>query len=271
MKTLHVQVYSGLGSRMRAVVAAIAWGKLNNADITVHWPWNDPSERLGVFPAIFHDLFESPLSSVTMPGPDRTWPKEITEKGGGWLIRTCEPETVLAGTEPPDGWPYAELWQPSELVQEQVDLIDWPQGRVVGVHIRHSLAQPSTPPLAWFLGRMRELYDRHSVRFFLSCDTKQVERAVTDQFPDTLHLPRTYDYDRMGIARAAADLFLLARCDWMVGSYNSSFSELAGWLRGGKYLPGWGREGWMPGGSYEDARTPPNASEFAAWIDREQT
>ena len=77
------------------------------------------------------------------------------------------------------------------------------------------------------------------------------------EFPDILHINKSYLYDGIGIEKTAADLFMLKECDWMLGSYTSSFSELAGWMRGGAYRPGWGREGWLPGANYEDSMTPP--------------
>ena len=255
MTTLHVQVISGLASRMRAVLGAIDWAKRHGTGVRVWWPWRDRSEELGVFPAWFSDLFDSRCSEQRLQGPEN-WPKQITQvspDSDDCRVRTCDPETF--GVCHPE-WPHRDWWKPSESVRACIDSVKWPTGKVVGVHIRHALAQPTTPPLPWFLNRMREIRERHNVRFFLSCDAKSIQQAVCSMFPDTIHQERTYAYDGLGIRRAAADLFLLHRCDWMIGSYNSSFSELAGWLRGGAYLPGWGREGWMPGGRYEDARTP---------------
>lgn len=262
MKVLRVQTISGLASRMRAVIAGIAWARANNAIVRVCWPWQDKSETSGEFPVWFSELFDSPLAEERMSKPItgagwRAFPDPCPE---GWTIRFCEPEKLDVEHLDLTDWPYCKLWTPAALTRECMASVDMPAtGKLVGVHIRHSLAQNTTPPIEWFLNRMDEIKTRFPhVRFFLSCDAKVVEEQVVALYPDTLYQPRDYAYDRTGIARAAADLYLMQRCDWMIGSYNSSYSELMGWMRGGAYLPGWGRPGWMPGGRYEDGRTPPD-------------
>lgn len=260
MKTLNVQVLSGLGSRMRAVIAGIAWARAHGAKVRVCWPWADPSETSKEFPAWFSDLFDSPLEERRLEKPiiyGKEWPQQPLETADGWNVRFCEPEGLGVSQLDLTGWPFCELWRPARLVRDQIDAVAWPQGKVVGVHIRSALAQPSTPAVSWFLARMHAIRRDYAVRFFLSTDAPYVQEQVLREFPGTVHQERTFRYDQLGIARAAADLFLLQRCNWLIGSYNSSFSELVGWMRGGAYLPGWGRPGWMPGGRYEDAQTPP--------------
>lgn len=266
-KTLYVQTVSGLASRMRAVIAGVCWAKAHDAEVCVCWPWQDPSETLGVHPVWFSELFESPLREIRMPKPEREpkWRARPQECEDGWRIRFCEPEKLDVEHLDLTGWPYEKLWQPSRDVQQQIDTVTlhWPATPVVGVHIRHSLAQNTTPPVDWFLARMRSIRDDFPhVEFFLSTDALTVQEQVEKEFPGVLRLERTYQYDTLGIKRAAADLFLLKRCAWMIGSYNSSYSELAGWMRGGAYLPGWGRPGWLPGGRYEDGRTPAELEEL---------
>ena len=272
MKTLRVQTISGLASRMRAVIAGIAWAKARGATVSVCWPWEDKSEADGVFPIWFSDLWNSPLKEEQFlkPAVEGVWrrtPAEMPD-GSGWTCRLCEPEALNVSALDLTGWPYTELWQPSPLTKKMMASVASfrlkPEERIVGVHIRHSLAQSTTPPIEWFLRRMDLIKQQFPhVRFFLSCDAKVVEEQVLAAYPDTLYQPRNYKYDRIGIARAAADLYLMKQVDWMIGSYNSSYSELMGWMRGGKYLPGWGRPGWMPGGRYEDSLTPPVEAELA--------
>jgi len=261
MKHLKIQVFSGLGSRMRAVIGAIAWAKNNNATVGVCWPRIDKSEELGEFPVWFSELFDSPLPESQMERPEtggRYWPKSpgvtSASKDGEYLCRTCDPATIIDEDMSLDGWPYTEMWKPASEVESH--FIEIPN-RTVGVHIRHSLAQPGAQGVEWYISRMREIESEYDTGFFLSCDAIAVEEQVKAEFPDVIHIPKDYKYDNLGIKKTAADLFLLQRCDWMLGSYQSSFSELAGWMRGGEYLSGWGREGWLPGGRYEDSKTSP--------------
>lgn len=257
---------------MRAVLAGVAWAKARNARVCVCWPWEDPSETEKLFPIWFGPpllkdgdqrhayLFDSPLLQQTMQRPvkEGIWRRYPQEAADGWTVRLCEPEALEIDKLDLTGWPYPELWKPGPLVRSAIDSVKWPDGKVVGVHIRCALAQNTTPPIGEFLDRMAAIKAEFpNVRFFLATDAREIEDAVKARFPDAFCQDKGhYRYNDEGIARAAADLFLLRLCDWMIGSYNSSFSELAGWLRGGKYLPGWGRPGWMPGGRYEDARTP---------------
>lgn len=271
MRTLNVQVMSGLGSRMFAVIAGIAWSKVRAAGLRIHWPRRDTSESLGEFPCWFSELFDSPFQECRLSGPEN-WPKQISECTGGWRIRAWSPECFISDGESddlrihtvPDGWPYTALWKPSVAVLEHVHSVTWPDGKVIGVHIRKTNAQPSATPVEWYVSRIREIQNLYSVSaIYLSCDHPQPEQIIRENFPVVVSqakVPSTvsggYRYDRTGIMREAADWRLLSRCDWMLGSYNSSFSAVAGWMRGGEYQPGWGREGWMAGGRYEDARTP---------------
>lgn len=261
MKTLHLQVFSGLGSRMRAVIGAIAWCKHNSARLVVHWPVKDRSETSGLFPIKFAELFVSDwiedvaIEYTTIDA--KNWPPSPKEYGtDNWRCRSCDPAGIVTDSMDLSEWPFLEDWKPSKFVQAYIDSVDIPDG-CVGVHIRHALAQPATQTVDWFINRMREIRESDkNVVFFLSCDSLVVEKEVLSWFPSSIHVRKDYNYDRNGIAKAAADLFLLAKCDRMIGSYNSSFSELAGWMRGGAYLPGWGRVGWLPGANYEDSHTP---------------
>src|SRR5690606_28792850 len=186
MSTLHVQVFSGLGSRMRAVIGGIAWCRANFATLNIHWVRREPSEDLGTFPAWYSDLFELPPHGSGTPWivesrdrePGPPWPKQISLFENGWRIRSCDPIDFAVNSMDLSGWPYCDLWKPSKDVREQIESVAprWPGPPVFGVHIRQALAQPTTPPVAWFLARMRELHDRYACRFYLACDAPEVEQ-----------------------------------------------------------------------------------------------
>lgn len=115
----------------------------------------------------------------------------------------------------------------------------------IGVHVRtigahHKTAEAS--PLGWFVDRMAEIANQQpGVRFFVSCDSRTASRELRRRFgPRVSEQTRPTGYNtRRGIQKGLIDLLLLAECDHILGSYWSSFSELAYHLQ--------------PAKSYEDA------------------
>ena len=116
----------------------------------------------------------------------------------------------------------------------------------IGVHIRTVAAHAKTvasSPLDWFLAQMERLRQEHpGCAFFLSCDSLKASRELRARFSGTIHeqTSLTGFNTRRGIRKALLDLMLLSRCDHILGSYWSSFSEMAYLLQGSR--------------SYEDAR-----------------
>lgn len=250
---------------MRAVLAALAWARANKTQIVVHWPRNDPSETLGTFDVGFKELFETEIEEVVMQDPVKapTWRKVIQPYKGELCIRFCEPEVLEIDQLPLDGWPFQTAWLPGPEVRAEMAKVEFPESKLVGVHIRHALAQNTTPAIGWFINRMRELERGFNCRFFLATDARFVEDEVRSVFPDVICQNKgDYAYDRTGIIRTAADLFLLRRCGWCVGSTGSSYSELAAWMRGASYISGWNRPDWGPNGRWEDSKTPASTAEI---------
>lgn len=107
----------------------------------------------------------------------------------------------------------------------------------VGVHIRRGDHQEARQhsPTALFLERMSaEVRRRSAVRFFLATDDPGVEAEVRHLFGErvlTYRKPFNRDTDA-GIRAAAVEMFALARTTRILGSYFSSFSEVAAELGG---------------------------------------
>lgn len=143
------------------------------------------------------------------------------------------------------GWPKGKMlpwFVPSEKVQMLMKpLSDEFYGRMVGLHIRRADNDRSirTSPTELFHRRVNELIDENpATRFFLATDSPAERDALVRAFgkmrfvvPDYAPSRRTED----DILRAAAEMYLLARCDFVVGSYWSSFSKVAAALGGKKF------------------------------------
>jgi hypothetical protein len=122
-------------------------------------------------------------------------------------------------------------------VQRIARVIDNYAGRLansVGVHIRRRTEVNwviENSPTQSFIDHMRaEVEADPNVEFFLATDDQREEANVTQAFPG-----RIFSYpkqsrrrdDQTGIEEAVIDLFCLARCRKVLGSWRSSFSETA--------------------------------------------
>jgi hypothetical protein len=111
----------------------------------------------------------------------------------------------------------------------------------VGIHIRRSdniLSIKHSPTEKFEEIMLGMLASGYCERFFLSTDSAEVERYMVDKFKDRLvvHSKRTCDRNLDdSIKDAVVDLYCLASCKKVVGSYWSSFSETAASI-GGKEL-----------------------------------
>jgi hypothetical protein len=281
-RVLHLQVSSGLASRLRAVVGAIAYCHATDRRLIVDWPRKEPSETLGTFEAGFHDLWSNPEIEETdckrrFQGL-RLDNADIMSDEPAWLeLRTCHIEPFLPFMADNRPGPFIDSLRPTESVYSAAEDImassrcdhaelsvsvgqlhaRW---SVVGVNIRHALKQPSVAEPEWFIGRMRTFPE--TTLFFCSLDSLSVEVLLRQEFGDRIICQRKdYAYDRAGIIKTCADLYLLAACDYVIGSNYSSYSQMVAFMRGAQYVgphdkPGRG----LIGGRYEDLWNPPEGT-----------
>lgn len=270
---LWIQTSSGLASRMRAVVGALAYCKATGRRLIVDWPYEERSETLGCFPAKFHDLWSNSEIEATdckqrFPGlrPDNT--HLLSPDVDQLKVRTCHIEPFMPWIPEQKPGVIANHLSPSLAVAEHIDsvmpLLLNEGSCFVGVNIRHALKQPSVASVDWFIDRMRTFPDH--VQFFASLDDKDVSEQLLATFPDrVLELNKTYVYDRDGTIKTCADLYLLASCDYMVGSNYSSYSQMAAFLRGAQYIgPHDKPERGLECSGYEDLWNPPQHGETPA-------
>lgn len=257
MPELWLQVNSGLCSRLRAVVGAIAYCEATGRKLAIDWPYNEPSETLGTFEPRLHDLWDHPF--------------EEREGGGHWSQRTCQPldaegdirfrtchiEPFLPYMKEPIG-NYLKRMTPTERVQREITGIAIPKDRpFVGVNIRFAIKQPGAADPEWFIERLKQFPSE--TQFFGSFDSSEVHLQMVDAFPGRIQtMPKNYRYDFNGIVRTCADLYVLQKCDWVIGSNYSSYSQMAAFMRGAEYLGQHDKRGGLRGGRYEDAWNPPD-------------
>jgi hypothetical protein len=259
----YLNVQGGLVSRLRSVVGAMAFADHLNTGLHVSWSSHQHNLPWG-FDVRLSDVWQ--YDGTIIETDDR--PKYGKEHGDwerdGGKLNTCHL------------WPFEKYFLTEERtlkpgltdrfplgpeVQRYVDAIEFGDRPVVGVQIRCWLTQPDSVPPEWYIDRMRKIAAEYDVQFFLNCDKKDVAEAVKFEFPGTLEQEKgDYKYDRPRILQSAADLYLMQKCDWMVGSNHSSWAEMAALMRGATYHHAHGRPGGVSGGNYEDAWNPGEAA-----------
>lgn len=260
---MWLQVNSGLCSRLRAVIGGIAFCEATGRNLVVDWPRNEPSETLGTFEPRLDDLWYLP-EFITQREGGGHWSgrtcNQLTDTGD-IRFRTCHIEPFLPYmTEPISN--YLNRLTPTARVQKEVDAIYFPKSRpFVGFNIRHSLKQPGAAEPEWFVERLAKF--PQETQFFGSFDSSAVHLKLVDAFPGRIQTtPKDYRYDFNGIVRTCADLYVLAKCDWVIGSNYSSYSQMVAFMRGAEYVGPHEKPTGLRGGRYEDAWNPPDEAEL---------
>lgn len=125
-------------------------------------------------------------------------------------------------------------FMPAEKVQERIDSFKAKLGESsVGVHIRRTDNLPSIDKSSTesFISSMKEALsaDPKTV-FYLATDDLNEEERLREQFPHKILSNRERDLSRdsiAGIQDAMIDLYCLASTNKIIGSYFSSFTDIA--------------------------------------------
>ena len=129
-------------------------------------------------------------------------------------------------------YPLADLFRPVPALVARIDALV-PDGPVVGVHIRRTDHVQAIRHAAVedYIGLMdREVAQNEEVRFFLATDDENVKRRLIDHLGKERISTAAAELRRdtlAGIEAAVVDLFALSRCGKIIGSYYSSYSEIA--------------------------------------------
>ena len=107
----------------------------------------------------------------------------------------------------------------------------------IGVHIRRTdnAMAIKYSPLELFIERMEDLIEKNDgQRFFLATDDDKTKTYLCNRFGSRVYtrMDIAARADENGVMDAVVDLFMLAGCKMILGSYWSSFSEVAatiGW------------------------------------------
>jgi hypothetical protein len=240
----------GLANRMRAIASAKRLCELSGARCTVVWNWQDyealfaPDPAIEVVPRIPQDAVGTHRAMQTkttrqggtpenrripLDGPPRiimTSPHAFGATSDGKAVDTCE----LVPWIP----------RPSQAVLERVRQFKsdaFPAGTIVGMHMRRTDNDVAIlrSPDRLFIRQAKRLADAGTM-IYLATDNRRTERKMLAHiggsivmYPKNSSLarrwPRVFSLEET--MEDYADLLLLASCDYVLGSMNSSYSRLA--------------------------------------------
>lgn len=225
--SLTIELLAGMGNRLRAMVSAICWAEDRDLSLHVVWTANDPACM-----ARFETLFER--SSL---------PRWVTVDMGPMMdqcVMVLSPEDMVTHAtatrirsyghfyqKDPERWlRYLRALRPIAPLVPNHPLFTMAP---IGVHVRrgdHVKARHSSP-ISEFIKRMDA--EPADTFFVVATDSNTERTTLETQYPGRVWFPAT-SLSRMtqkGMNDAVTDFMALSRCKRILGSYNSSFSELA--------------------------------------------
>ena len=233
MEPIHLQVCAGLANRLRALVSGICFAEDLKRPRVLHWPPIEPS-CCAHFEALFDPSSLPPFVTVVPEYPERQRLTQclsqedldkLKEKEGqgvynlksyGWFHRS-DPERWLK---------HLRALKPSQYIEERLSNLSFDD--TLGVHIRRGDNEKSIQgsPLSVFLDLLAV---NPSPKFLVATDDADVRAIFQKHFPQKCVfvanvLARNTE---QGMIEAAIDFFALSRCEKILGSVYSSFSDIA--------------------------------------------
>lgn len=262
MNRLTVEPVGGLGNRMRVIDSGRALAKQFGLPLHLNWIL-DPSCNCS-----FTELFEIPcgvaineinLNKISRRLLHRTVPLRVILNGGRYIglhngekllshanlrnfcfdlkghlyLTTCF--EFMSGDLP--------RLVPTKVLQQKISTVTKNFcANVVGVHIRRTdnITSELKNPTSAFVTIMRDEVKRNQeVKFFLATDSLAEEEELQELFPGKIIVHRKASLNRNepdAIKDAVVDMYCLAKTAKIIGSFWSSFSDVAAYLGGNELI-----------------------------------
>lgn len=249
-----IQPSGGLCNRMRVINSGLELAKRKGTKLLVLWYCSD--ELNAPFESLFKPTGEFKVINFTsLKDPRKLWyqltartkiSNEVIEKHttGGTLDQDFFdslrlPAYIFTWEHFYPAEKYLKLFNPTAELQKRIDAVTAHfSDDMVSVHIRrtdqiNSIAYSKTENFIDLMNR--EIRANPDVKFFLATDDKEEEALLRKTFPDRIvsNENRTLRRDSLeGMYDALLDLYCLASCKKIIGSYCSSFTDTAAALGG---------------------------------------
>jgi len=154
-------------------------------------------------------------------------PERLIALAGRYDLRIETFERFFFGAEDYQGF------RPTAEITRRVDAFSLTTRNVVGVHIRRgdSRVAIAHSPIQYFIASMRAKCSADATtEFFVASDSPAVEAELEREFPGRIIRQPNGSYSRedpAGVKHAMVDLYCLASCKHLIGSYWSSFTDTA--------------------------------------------
>lgn len=255
-KKLILRPLGGLGNRMLAIASAVTLTKETGRSLTIIW---ELDEKLN---CPFHLLF-NPIPEINVINQSTAIPlirkikRHLSHLSYKKVIhhellnKMIDNKTLLNEIHQYDNillyganqfYPIedlASLFIPAPSIMKQVRTIKakFKHRQTVGIHIRRTDHGPSIDksPTRLFIQKMKdEISNNPETLFFLATDDPKEEVALSQVFGQRiLTFNKTLERNSIsGIQNALVDLWCLASCSKIYGSFYSSFSYTAAQMQG---------------------------------------
>jgi hypothetical protein len=245
---MTVQVGGGLCNRLKRLVSCLRMKTyLNqNGELLLYWPIDYECN------CSFSDLFSNNFKEFNLANgssDERMWrfwllPDEVPIGFAQVLPSELGQDIDYEYERIPnlirsDYLKYINQLIPNKKIQAIIDANSQSIGRnTLGVHVRRRdfLEDPlrsSGTDMKFFQRLDRYLDDCTERMIFLATDCPETQQRFIDRYGKRIlfYSKRSYDrYNKKGIQDGMVDLFLLAQSEYIVGSYLSTFTEMAWWL-----------------------------------------
>jgi hypothetical protein len=242
-KILVVRVSSGLCNRLQVLLCAIAYSETTNRKLLIHW---QPTTHFNVS---LRQLFDHPypeigktVYSIFIKLAGKVYDhNEIKLNLNNKILIVSTVKTFCTDGFPQSLISYLARLKPIEAIRDKTDAFyneKLAGKKIIGIQLRYNKAHSKTlenSPPRWFIHRINEIH-RHfpHFEFFLSTDCREMSELLHSKIKAVIHeVPKTYQYNQPeGVTEAVCDLYLLARTKYILMSYWSTLSLMAGWMRG---------------------------------------
>lgn len=262
MSRLVLVPQGGLCNRLRAILSALSLIERGEIDARLIVGWDANAECAARFDQLFEPL-DSPHASIA---PRRWTDRPITRRNLHWpaLVRRCIYRKQYANRPPAVDalrsiftahdvavyvstghafcdYPadYVRRLRPLPHLQERIDSLSavFVPGHTIGIHIRrtdHATAITESPDNLFVDAISDAIAHDANARFYLATDDADLKRCLMERFPDRITTQdcRGSRADLAGMEEAVVDLWALARCSRLIGSYWSSYTDTAAEIGG---------------------------------------
>lgn len=263
MKSIIIEPFAGLANRMRVVASGLWLQEKLHAKLRC--VWNESNELNAPFEMLFKPIegLDVTLNLLTYKTAKASNQPSLIKRVAASLINRrlgidyCIKEPNLIKTtwhananvskiaskynslyfftceEFGDTKTKYALFKPIEEIQSKIDLLTNKFTKeTIGVHIRRTDNEKaiSTSPLDLYIEKMDEAIKNQAMcNFYLSTDDSLVEQELIRKYGQLI-ITHQKEYSRetiKGIQDAVVDLYCLANTSKLIGSYWSSFTDVA--------------------------------------------